>query len=217
MFHNNLSSRKLHSLTMSTVYSILLVLHPVAHLFLTNDDSHILSSRIIQTLHSIIATLYWWPRSDLDGEIEEKCSSSLYTKTSISFLRSQVQNFCRDVDNLHHAEIGSLIDKPNIHRLVELINRTIPTFGHVRIISEMHFETVHQTLNRALKGNTHRNKHITSVYHAACADWHRRLIQQFDAVSHSIGEDRFLLMRNLATLFVGEDALKLRHSNKDEE
>lgn len=64
---------------------------PSAHTFLTKSLSHILSRPLIWTLHSIILTIYWFPRPDLHRLLSENVSSSFYTTTSLSFLRSQVQ------------------------------------------------------------------------------------------------------------------------------
>lgn len=42
-----------------------------------------------------------------------------------------------------YGQIGLLNDKSNAYRLVKLGNHTTPTFGHVRMFSDMRFETVH--------------------------------------------------------------------------
>lgn len=132
------------------------------------NKSNVLSSRFITAFHSIIVTLCWFPSPDFD----ETYSSSFYTTTSLSFLRSQSQSFCREVDYLHQidAEMGYLIGKPSFHRFIELINHTILTFGPVRMFSEMPFETANQTLKSALKYNTCQKKHLTCIYNASCAD-----------------------------------------------
>lgn len=185
---------------MMTVYSVLLFLSPVTHLFVRKDEWNILADRRIWTLHSIVATLYWWPKFDLDGQLSAKCSASNHAKTSISLLRSQGQNFCNDVDAFHHInrDIGSIINKINVHKLFEIEYHKIRTFCHVSLFSEMSFKTIHQTLKWSLKGNTNKNKHITSIYHAAWADWHRLIIQQLDEVCKKTNEDKFSAMRNRA-------------------
>lgn len=81
----------------------------------------------------------------------------------------------------------------------------------------MPLETVYQTLKKALKDNTHQNKHITDIYHAAWADWNRRIIQQVDVMSNTTNEDKFLAMRNLTALLVEEEALYLPQCKKEEE
>lgn len=76
-------------------------------------------------------------RSDLDSVRSEKWPFIFFTETSMSVLRSQFQSFYSGVGGLHHinSALRSLIDKPNVHRLVELVNHTIPIFGHVRMFS----------------------------------------------------------------------------------
>ena len=63
------------------------------------------------------------------------------------------------------------MDKPNLHRLLELFVYTIPTYGHVRNISEMGFEEFHQKLKPMLKRGTHHNKHLMSVESLLVNDW----------------------------------------------
>lgn len=85
-----------------------------------------------------------WPSPDFDGQLSENVSSSLRTTSSVYFLRTQFQAFCRNVDSFHHinTEMGALIDKQNINRLVELINQTIQTFGNVHLFPDIPFEIV---------------------------------------------------------------------------
>ena len=42
------------------------------------------------------------------------------------------------------------LDKPNIHRLLELYHHSIPRFGHVCLFDELRFEATNQPLKRAL-------------------------------------------------------------------
>lgn len=60
----------------------------------------------------------------------------------MSFLRSQVQTFYRDLGTVHQSNTGidSLNAKPNVHRLAEHLNHSIPTFGHISLFSEMALE-----------------------------------------------------------------------------
>lgn len=69
----------------------------------------------------------------------------------------------------------------------------------------------------SLKGNNHHKKHMTCIYHAACTNWHTRIIHQFDFVSNTTDEDKFSEMCNLSSLFVEEVALNLIQSQEEEE
>lgn len=97
----------------------------------------------------------------------------------------------------------SLIDKLSCHRLLELINHTITTFGHSSLFLERTFETVHQTLKMTLNDDTDQNKHIC-IYKAAYADCHRHVIHEFQFVNNKIDEDKFLATRNRSELFSGK-------------
>lgn len=51
--------------------------------------------------------------------------------------------------------LGYLFDMPNIQMFLEHVYHNIPTFGHIRVISEVLFESIHQTLKQFMRRNPH--------------------------------------------------------------
>ncbi len=77
------------------------------------------------------------------------------------------------------------IDKPNIHRLHELVNCTIPMVGHVSRIGELVLEKAHQTLKRAIRLSNNKEVQIQSILSAVFNDWQGRLSMQVPSAMQS--------------------------------
>jgi hypothetical protein len=59
--------------------------------------------------------------------------------------------------------VTKYLNKPNVHRLLELYTHTIPAFGHSRHVQELLFETAHQPLKRAISRSNQRDPKIHAV------------------------------------------------------
>lgn len=66
------------------------------------------------------------------------------------------------------------LDKPNLHRLIELYTHSIPAMGHVRHFAELVFEFAHQPLKRGIVRSNPQNPQIQAVKHALADDWQDR-------------------------------------------
>jgi hypothetical protein len=72
-------------------------------------------------------------------------------------------------------KLKDLLDKPNVHRLIELYAHTIPAYGHVKHVTELLFESAHQPLKRAVNCSDHHDPQIAAVYSALENDLESRL------------------------------------------
>ncbi len=70
------------------------------------------------------------------------------------------------------------IDKPNVHRLVELVWSTIPMVGRVSQVGELVLEKAHQTLKRAIRHGNNKDLQLLSMSAAIYNDWEWRLSMQ---------------------------------------
>lgn len=116
----------------------------------------------------------------MDGYTLGQSRSTSYNEHFISIIRKNVDILCKTIEQVQTIDspLCSFLDKPDFHRLVDLVYHTIPTFGHVRVITEMPFETVHQALKQSMTRNRYTDKHITGFYHTLFTDWYTRMIQQ---------------------------------------
>ncbi len=67
------------------------------------------------------------------------------------------------------------IDRPNVHRLHELVCTTLPMVGHMCLIGELVLEKAHQVLKRALRQSNYKDVQLVSMESAAIDDWQGRL------------------------------------------
>lgn len=87
---------------------------------------------------------------------------------------------CRYVKELDEvcklsSKLCEILDKPNVHRLIELYAHTIPAYGHVKHITELLFESAHQPLKRGITNSNHSSPQVAAVYAALQNDWESRL------------------------------------------
>ncbi len=101
------------------------------------------------------------------------------------------------------------IDKPNIHRLVELVHCTLPMIGHVSNIGELVMEKAHQTLKRAIQQSNKKDVQVQSVQSSAFNDWQGRLtVQVQGALSGNPNS-----VRGCFRLLAGRDAAQSLSAN----
>ncbi len=99
------------------------------------------------------------------------------------------------------------IDKPNLHRLLELVRTTLPMIGHVSRIGELVFERTHQTLKRAIRQSNNKDIQIQSVLSSTYNDWQGRMSL---AVPDAILGDEFGILACLRLLGGREHVSSIR-------
>lgn len=98
------------------------------------------------------------------------------------------------------------LDKPNVHRLLELAHMYLPSFGHGSFLSELMFESAHQSVKRSLeRANKFWLPHITALRHILLNDFKARLAALEGAARKN--EDNAL--RGCVRLLFGREALQL--------
>ena len=169
---------KLHSTSLSTVYCVLLVCPPVLTNFVKEEDDAAKEAlRLLEHLKDLVAMTNWNPSVDCEGEeaynmLRIECGRAYVASLQAMAARyvSAVNSFCGK-----YPEVGSVLDKPNLHRLLELYSHTIPAFGHVSHVQELVFETAHQPLKRCISRGNHQNAETSAVEHCMGNDWQSRL------------------------------------------
>jgi len=207
-----IKKKKIHSMSMSSVFSVFLILEAIAPYYIERTEQSRKLLQIISTLQVLIKNLYWWPSPTVDGP----SAAIYYGNQGQSRLNAEsektVRFLLKSVNELSISDktLGSFMDKPNLHRLLELCHHSVFAFGHTRNVAEMGLETVHQILKRSLHGNTHTDKHLTAIHHAICADWQRRVIEGFNEISLETDNLKKLnLLKIQAILMLGKQAERL--------
>ena len=79
----------------------------------------------------------------------------------------------------------TLDNKPNLHRLVEAYEHTIPLVGHARQVAELAFEATHQTMKRGLEQAGGADRQLDAMLAALGNDWKSRLHLALSSLLHS--------------------------------
>jgi hypothetical protein len=133
---------------------------------------------LLTIFQRLVRDTHFWPCSSLDGaSCVEDCNRNdgetqldILYGIAVKYI-SALHKFCvRD-----NGVVAKYLNKPNVHRLLELYTHTIPAFGHCRHVQELLFETAHQPLKRAITRSNQRDPHIHAVTATLANDWECRL------------------------------------------
>ena len=133
--------------------------------------------KLLLNLNWFYTMAFWWPNLNSDGHEAWKfihgCRMTKYHGT----LQKLARNFVKSVNRFcsKYPELGSHVDKPNTHRLLELSIHTIPRFNHISYVCELVFESAHQPLKFYLSRNNTLNSHVHSVQLILAKDWLQRV------------------------------------------
>lgn len=158
---------------MSTLYCVLTFLPSVLNALECLES--LPSKKLLINLHRFFSTAYWWPSMNVDGteawEFVHGCRMGSYHRS----LQVLACNFVKSSNRFINAypALGCHIDRPNIHRLLELSYQTIPLFNHVSYIYELVFESSHQPLKFYLSRNHTLSSHIYAVHLILAKDCRR--------------------------------------------
>lgn len=175
----NSSSGTLHSLSMSNVFSIILIslqglfwtptglnkniiiiiliLRALENIFLSPTDLNKLFISMIITIQKGIWRLCLWHGEENYYDRSHLKSSDVNLLFSV---RETVFIFISKVDELSTMNLitGGIVDTSNFHRLLLLVFHTLPSHGHARHISEITLDSFHQVLKRSMKDRTSSDK-----------------------------------------------------------
>lgn len=211
--HNH-NTGGLHSMSMSSVFSVLLVTNAIADMCLSDSALDQRCARLIKSLHRLVAMVYWWPREYVDGVEASRYMGVKGRSQHCAELKKIGSDYLNHVHDMkrHHREFGEVLDKPNLHRILELCIHTVPLFGHACNVAEMPLESYHRILKDGLRNNTHEDKHISAIEHAVSKDWMSRLLDLYHIAVESVrGSVEYqAAVRGMLRLMAGEDVLLLR-------
>ena len=203
---------KLNNMTISSTLAVLIVapwaFSTVLHLPFGIDEHHSSAgedtqSCVFRALYLFTKLLYstvYLPSAEVDGLKEVQRFDKDDGEERQLFLRNicvkyvqTINKLCRDTPAL-----CPVLDKPNVHRLVELYMHSIPRLGHVKTFDELQFEAFHQPLKRALARSNHHNGHVYSMRMVIANEWRSRMgdaAREVSSIDFPSPEDCELLMR----------------------
>ena len=212
-------------MTLSEVFCVLSTAVPVMRMItwdVANGDVARDCVEILCKLQKLVALTNWWPQKEIDGINAERMvrqARHMY----LADLSSMSKDYVKSVDEVcsRSSQSKQQLDKPNLHRHLELYEPTIPAFCRVREITELVFELAHQPLKRCIARSNNRMSHLFAVEHCVANDWQGRLaaLQNYlsphlsDTVpnlrdssktsKYILNETRLAAMRSLRHLLIG--------------
>ncbi len=142
--------------------------------------------RLVQSAAKLIAAILYQPNSELDGIQAGQTHHKSYEASILHKIADHIDLFRTVCDRPRYRVGGTSdasqkslhawlavrpIDKPNVHRFLELSMSAIPMFGHVTCFGELGLEKTHQVLNLAIQRSNHKTTHLCAMKTAAFPDW----------------------------------------------
>lgn len=172
----NLKKKKIvPGLSMSMLYCVLVVFPTSLQALNLLDD--LPCKKLITNFHRFFSLLFWWPSIETDGTTAWSAVHGFKMADYHRLLQVSAANFVKSIDSfvMSYPELGCHVDRPNAHRVLELVHHTIPLFNHVTFVCELVFEAAHQPLKFFLSRNTTLNSHLHAVQLVLAKDWMVRL------------------------------------------
>ena len=198
------------SLTMTTKLCLLFCSVPVFDMEFKRTRNQVF--QLPNMLQRLVSLAFVVPSEEASGaEAREMCTAKGQLKVQGELNRTARQ-YIQLCDTIFRSKnpYGKELNKPNVHRALELCVLTIPSFGHARNCSEMVLESMHRTVKRWLEKNTHQDSHLTSVEHSILRDWLSRIHSLYNQWLSSSDEENNRAETGLQRLLLGEKSLGLQ-------
>jgi hypothetical protein len=140
---------------------------------------------LLGLFQKLVSRTCYLPRIDVDGIAQVQTFNE---RDGMERLDERFQLSCKYVADLHsicsHSTkgVGRTLNKPNVHRLLELYAHTLPAFGHVGHFQELLFETAHRPLKRGITRSNNRDPHISAVQEMLANDWETRIALEIASI-----------------------------------
>ncbi len=197
--------KSLLSMSMTELYALSVVAHRAFIRACASDSSNSStitprsrqSIRVVASCSALISKLWDRPTINRNNQLSSSYLDSIQKQTVMHI--TMVQDLCsmQDADWQLLQRSGSAsrrralkkdyrdclaaikaVDKPNVHRLYELVYTTLPMVGFVSRVGELVLEKAHQILKRAISQSNNREVQLQSMQSAAFSDWQGRLTIQ---------------------------------------
>ena len=204
-------------LSMSNLFCILTVLPPILEGLGVLDK--LPSKGMLINIYRLFTLAFWWPTLEHDGESAWRFVHGSGMKTYHRALQILAANFVKSVDKFGklYPYLACHVDRPNVHRLLELFHHTVPLLNHITYFCELVFESSHQPLKFFLSRNHTLNSHVYAVQLILAKDWLIRVRSLWRITKNENEEEhiRKLAMIGLIRFLGGTDMDKIDWNSSD--
>ena len=155
---------------------------------------------IIQSLNNIIVGSQCHPKSGLVSTKDLRSFNDSQGRTRLEKMDKLATDHSKLIEELSNIDEASArnLDKPNMHRLIEIFTHTLPLFGSIKYIEELILEKGHQHAKRAIEMSNKKNEQIQAMIDYLYDDFVARL-KSLTRVAESVDKDE--LKKEVAQLF----------------
>ena len=127
---------------------------------------------LVDSWASFINDSLFEPKPGLNTKVEQEWFVQNNGEKRFQDLMCNVEYFEKCVEDmiLVNEEKGKIFDRPNLHRLRELMAHTLPMFGNLKHIQELILEKGHQQAKRSLKMSNQKNPQLQAMNDALVED-----------------------------------------------
>ena len=120
---------------------------------------------------------FYIPVVPVDGAEEVASMDEKTGSVYIQQLQGQCVQYISLVNELcgKNARFRREVDKPNLHRLLELYFHSIPRVGHASLFRELILESGHQPLKKGFNKSNNHEPHAYAMSQVLADDWKHRL------------------------------------------
>lgn len=182
----NIEKHEVLSMSISSMFDLLLVapysFRQACYLRGTSTIGRDQAVSLLEHLSTLLSSTHYVPDELIDG----KRNINFYEKDNgelrLRCLLRRAEEYIQRVSKLceHSASAKKYLDKPNLHRMLEFYNYTLPSFGNVAHIQELIFEKAHQELKKGVSKSNHKNPQLQAMEHALGNDWAVRLCMEVE-------------------------------------
>ena len=196
----HISGGTLHEMSLSPTFCMLLCCVPVYRNIINalklEDEIQGRVPEAFECLNRLIGLTYWWPEQGFDHSNDVACFNLTKSNNKYIFNNQDLAvSYLEQVDALcvEQEVAPKQLDKPNLHRPLELNFHSFPAFGHVKHFTELVLESEHQLLRRCITKINHHNAQTSTVEHCLGNDWQRwiSLLHQEVKKSNSDDEEKY--------------------------
>lgn len=173
--------KDLRTLTISETNTIRVLFPECLASVMSMEESLSTEERFIRTqlrrmsfdFDALVSSTIFQPSLDVDGRQSVYSYSQDGGKKRLQSLRTKAIKYLESVHHLcsTRPKLRKILDKPNLHRLLEFYQHTLPMFRNVSFILELVLERAHKDLKTSVNKSNQKKSHIQAMETVLSNDW----------------------------------------------
>ncbi len=138
-------------------------------------------------LSKLVSDTRFMPSEALNGPASVAKHNEDHGRRRMQKIYSSARRYVEEISDVCKPAVPErarkLLDRPNMHRLIEFYETTLPAFGNVRLIEELILERAHQEAKKGIMSSNFQNPQLQAMTNVRANDWINRLGYETGAVT----------------------------------